>query len=75
MDDLERRRQNQATYVSAGMLAQILEHALPKHVLKSFELLTGGASNLNSVLRFDGTPAPAVLRVYTRRSIGLPERD
>ena len=48
------------------MLAQILEHALPKHVLKSFELLTGGASNLNYVLHFDGTPAPAVLRVYTR---------
>jgi hypothetical protein len=27
------------------VIAQILDHALPKHVLKSFERLTGGAGN------------------------------
>ncbi len=45
-------------------IVQILERALPKHVLKSFELLTGGATNLSYLLRFEGTP-PVVLRVYT----------
>jgi len=48
------------------VIAQILERALPKHVLKSFELLTGGAGNLSYLIRFDGTEAPVVLRIYTR---------
>ncbi len=48
------------------MIAQILERALPKHVLKSFELLTGGAGNLSYLLHFSGTQDPLVLRIYTR---------
>jgi len=48
------------------VIAQILERALPKHVLKSFELLTGGAGNSSYLIRFDGTEAPVVLRIYTR---------
>jgi aminoglycoside phosphotransferase (APT) family kinase protein len=47
------------------MIGQILHRALPKHALKSFELLTGGATNLSYLLRFE-TQAPVVLRVYTR---------
>ena len=48
------------------VIAQILDRALPKHVLKSFERLTGGAGNLSYLIRFDGTEAPVVLRTYTR---------
>jgi len=48
------------------VIAQILERALPKHVLKSFELLTGGAGNLSYLLHFSGTQDPLVLRIYTR---------
>ncbi len=48
------------------VIAQVLDRALPKHVLKSFEPLTGGASNLSYLIRFDGPEAPVVLRIYTR---------
>jgi aminoglycoside phosphotransferase (APT) family kinase protein len=48
------------------VIAQILARALPKHVLRSFERLTGGASNMSYLLRFSGTDAPLVLRIYTR---------
>ena len=47
------------------VIAQILDRALPKNVLKSFEPLTGGASNQSYLIRFDGTEAPVVLRIYT----------
>ena len=48
------------------MIAQILDRALPKHVLKSCEPLTGGATNGSYLLRLEGTEAPIVLRIYTR---------
>jgi aminoglycoside phosphotransferase (APT) family kinase protein len=35
-------------------------------VLKSFELLNGGAINLSYLLRFDDTAAPVVLRIFVR---------
>ncbi|PYT26630.1 MAG: hypothetical protein DMG57_21095 [Acidobacteria bacterium] len=66
MDNLENRRNLQATAISARHIAQILERAMPTHVLTSFELLNGGASNLSYQVRFDGMESPFVLRVYTR---------
>jgi aminoglycoside phosphotransferase (APT) family kinase protein len=65
MDSPESRRQQQAASISAGRIARIIKRALPQAVLKSFELLTGGAVNLSYMLRFDGTEAPVVLRIYT----------
>lgn len=66
MVDLERRRQNQAACMTTRCIAQILERALPKRVLKSFEPLNGGAVNLSYLLRFDETEAPVVLRIFVR---------
>src|SRR5271155_1247885 len=36
-----------------------------EHTLASCELLTGGASNLNYLLRFDGSKDSMVLRIFT----------
>jgi aminoglycoside phosphotransferase (APT) family kinase protein len=47
-------------------LAIILKRLFPDRELVSFELLSGGASNLNYLLRFDRGEAPLVLRIYTR---------
>lgn len=66
MDNLESRRRLRAESISARRITHILEHALPNAVLKSFEFLTGGAANVNYMLRFDGTEPPVVLRIYTR---------
>lgn len=65
MDSVERRRQNRAAFISAREIAHILDRALPGSVLRSFELLSGGA-NLNYMLRLEETDASFVLRVYTR---------
>jgi aminoglycoside phosphotransferase (APT) family kinase protein len=54
--------------LQANRIAQILERALPRHVLKSFDLLSGSVSNLIYLLRFFGTEPPVVLRVYVRDS-------
>src|SRR5579859_2850850 len=62
------RHNLQAAAISGDRIAQILERALPRHVLKSFEPLNGGASNLNYLLRFTGAEEPVVLRVHTRDS-------
>jgi aminoglycoside phosphotransferase (APT) family kinase protein len=66
MDSLELRRRDQAALISSQRLSEILKHALPNRALGSFELLEGGASNLNYLLRFDGRKDPALLRIYTR---------
>src|SRR5579864_4355906 len=52
--------------LQANRIAQILERALPRHVLKSFDLLSGTVSNLSYLLHFSGTEPPVVLRVYVR---------
>ena len=52
--------------MSGRRIAQILERALPKRGLKSFEPLTGGDINLSYLLRFDETEAPVVLRIFVR---------
>ncbi len=66
MENLERRRRDQAALISSQRLSEILKSALPNRALGSFELLEGGASNLNYRLRFDGGNDSAVLRIYTR---------
>jgi len=66
MENLERRRRDQAALISSQRLSEILKSALPNRALSAFELLEGGASNLNYRLRFDGGNDPAVLRIYTR---------
>jgi aminoglycoside phosphotransferase (APT) family kinase protein len=66
MDNLESQRRLRAESISAHGIAHIVERALPKSILKSLDLLTGGAANLNYLLRFHGTDAPVVLRIYTR---------
>ena len=66
MVDFEKRRQIQAVAITGRRIAQILERALPKRVLKSFDLLNGGAINLSYVLRFDETESPVVLRIFVR---------
>jgi aminoglycoside phosphotransferase (APT) family kinase protein len=45
---------------------RILERALPGHEPASCELLTGGATNLNYRLRFEGLQDLLVLRIHTR---------
>jgi aminoglycoside phosphotransferase (APT) family kinase protein len=62
----EQQRRNQAATFSTERLIRILERALPGYLLSSFELLAGGSSNLNYLLRFSGSAAPLVLRFYTR---------
>jgi aminoglycoside phosphotransferase (APT) family kinase protein len=47
-------------------IRRAIEAALPNQTLASFELLQGGASNLNYLLRFHGAHPPAVLRICTR---------
>jgi aminoglycoside phosphotransferase (APT) family kinase protein len=47
-------------------LAVILKRLFPDRELVSFELLNGGASNLNYLLRLGGSEGALVLRIYTR---------
>lgn len=52
--------------LSEKQIAGILSRAMPGHVVKSCELLTGGVINLLYRLRVDGLNDALVLRVYTR---------
>jgi aminoglycoside phosphotransferase (APT) family kinase protein len=65
-DSLEQLRRQQAALITPERLERILDRALPNRAFSSFELLPGGSTNLNYLVRFNETHAPAVLRIYVR---------
>jgi len=59
-------RANKAAAISHSRLIGLVNNTLPNRVLRSFDRIEGGVSNLNYLLRFEGPEAPIVLRFYTR---------
>jgi aminoglycoside phosphotransferase (APT) family kinase protein len=65
-EELQKRQRAITASLSRYRLAEILEPALSKRALKSFEQLQGGCSNINLLLRFDQVEPPVVMRIYVR---------
>jgi hypothetical protein len=66
MRSLDERRSEQAASISMQRLTEALHAALPARALCSYELLEGGSTNLNYLLRFTGDEPPVVMRIYVR---------
>ena len=63
MENRAEWRRQKASWISADWIAEVLRCALPSFTLSSFELLPGGSTNLNFLLRSENASESLVLRI------------